>query len=207
MDQASHLVRRGRDQRLGEPDAFLGQLADDVERLVTLLGLEAIDREDDLGDRRVLLSQDFGVLLTRREDDLIKLNGSGDRVLRDLDGIGVVKFESDLGDRPVPREPSLTDPAEDVPADGPMRKSDHAFLFGTLGLGMSGTVAVGAVVELADQLHWPVEGIETSLAMVTDMHHAAAGGAIAIDDVEVPGGEVEVLGPGESHGVALRAET
>ena len=38
---------------------------------------------------------------------------------------------------------------------------------GPLGLGMSGTVAVGALVELANQLHWPVEGIETSLAMVT----------------------------------------
>src|SRR2546423_11821814 len=37
-DQASHLVRRGRDQGFGEPDAFLGQLADDVERLVTFSG-------------------------------------------------------------------------------------------------------------------------------------------------------------------------
>jgi hypothetical protein len=42
-------------------------------------------------------------LLARREDDLIEPNGSGDRVLRDLDGIGVVEFEPDLGDRPVPR--------------------------------------------------------------------------------------------------------
>jgi hypothetical protein len=88
-----------------------------------------------------------------------------------------------------------------------MREGDHAFLFGALGLGMSGAVGVGAVVELADQLHGPVEGIEASLAMVTDMHHAAAGGAIAIDNVEIPGGEFEVLGPGESHRVALRAET
>ncbi len=172
---------------------------------MTFLGLEAIDREDDLGDRRVLLPQDFGVLLTRREDDLIKPNGSGDRVLRDFDGIRVVEFESDLRDRPVPREPSLTDPAEDVPPDGPMRKGDHDFLFRTLGLGMSGTVAVGAVVELADQLHRPVEGMETSLAMVTDMHHAAAEGTITIDDIEFPGSEFKILGPGESHGVALRA--
>ena len=63
------------------------------------------------------------------------------------------------------------------------------------------------MVELADQFHGPVEGIEASLAMVTDMHHATAGGAIAFDDVEIPGGEFQVLGPGESHGVALRAET
>src|SRR5207248_1021684 len=56
-DQAAHLVRRGRDQRFGEPGAFLGQLADDVERLVALLGLEAIDREDDLVDRSILRQQ------------------------------------------------------------------------------------------------------------------------------------------------------
>jgi hypothetical protein len=88
-----------------------------------------------------------------------------------------------------------------------MREGDQAFLLGTLGPGRSGTVGVGAVVELADQFPGPVEGIEASLAMVTDMHHATAGGAIAFEDVEIPGGEFQVLGPGESHGVALRAET
>jgi hypothetical protein len=86
-----------------------------------------------------------------------------------------------------------------------MRKSDHAFLLRALGLGMSGTERVGAVVELANQLHWSVEGIETALAMVTDMHPAAAAGTIAFDDIELPGSEFRVLGPGESHGAALRA--
>ena len=85
-----------------------------------------------------------------------------------------------------------------------MGQRDQAFLFGALGLGMSGAVGVGAVVELADQLDGPVEGIEASLAMVTDMHHAAAGGAIAIENIEIPGGEIEILGPGESHRVALQ---
>jgi hypothetical protein len=204
-DQASHLVGRGRDQGFGEPDASLGQLADDVERLVTFLGLESIDRENDLGDRGVLLPQDFGVLLTRSEDDLIEPKVSGDRVIRNLEGIRVVKFGLDLRDGPVPRKSSMTDPAEDVPADGPMRESDHAFLFRTLGFGMSRTVAIGAVIELANQLDWPVERIKTSLAMVTDMHHVAAEGTITLDDIELPGSELNVLGPGESHGAALRA--
>ena len=53
---------------------------------------------------------------------------------------------------------------------------------------------VGTVVELADQFHGPVEGMEASVAMVTDMHHAAAEGAIAIEDVELPGGEIRSLG-------------
>jgi hypothetical protein len=86
-----------------------------------------------------------------------------------------------------------------------MRKSDHGFLLRTLGLGMSGTVAVRAVVELANQLHGPVEGMETSLAMVTDMHPAAARGTIAFEDIKLPGSEFQVLGPGESHGAVLRA--
>ncbi len=47
-DQAPDLVGRSGDQGLGEPDPLLRQLPDDVEGLVSLLGLEAVDREDDL---------------------------------------------------------------------------------------------------------------------------------------------------------------
>jgi hypothetical protein len=86
-----------------------------------------------------------------------------------------------------------------------MRKGDHAFLLRTPGLGMPGTVRVGTVVELAGQLDGPIEGIETSLAMVTDMHPATAGGTVPVDDIELPRGEFHILGPGESHGAALRA--
>ena len=42
-DQASDLVRGGGEQRLGEPDPLPGQLPHDVEGLVPLLGLEAVD--------------------------------------------------------------------------------------------------------------------------------------------------------------------
>ena len=47
-DQASDLVGRRGEQRLGEPDPLAGQFPDDVEGLVPLLGLQAVDREDDL---------------------------------------------------------------------------------------------------------------------------------------------------------------
>ena len=47
-DQASDLVLGGGDQRLGEPHPLPGQLPHDVEGLVSLLGLEAVDAEDDL---------------------------------------------------------------------------------------------------------------------------------------------------------------
>ena len=48
LNQASDLVRGGREQRLGEPDALPGQLPHDIKGLVSLLGLEAVDAEDDL---------------------------------------------------------------------------------------------------------------------------------------------------------------
>ena len=59
-DQASDLVRGRREQRLGEPDPLPGQFPHDVEGLVPLLGLEAVDREDDLIDRFVVPAEDSG---------------------------------------------------------------------------------------------------------------------------------------------------
>ena len=57
LDQASDLVLRCRDQWLGEPHALLGQLPHDVEGLVSLLGLEAVDAEDDLRPGFVVLAE------------------------------------------------------------------------------------------------------------------------------------------------------
>ena len=63
-----------------------------------------------------------------------------DGVIRQLDPVGVEEFGSDLGDGPVPREPAMADPAEDVPADGPMGRGDGRLDLGALGLGMAGTI-------------------------------------------------------------------
>ena len=52
----------------------------------------------------------------------------------------VEEFGSDLGDRPVPRTAAMADPAEDVPADGPLGQSDGDFELGALGLGVPGTM-------------------------------------------------------------------
>jgi hypothetical protein len=100
-DQAPDLVRGGGEQRLGEPDPFLGQLPDDVEGLVPLLGLEAVDREDDLPGRLVLPPEGLGVLLPCGEHHLIMVDVPSDRVLRETDAIVVPEFASDLGDGPV----------------------------------------------------------------------------------------------------------
>jgi hypothetical protein len=56
-DQASDLVLGRRDQWLSEPHALLVQLPHDVEGLVSLLGLEAVDRENDLRHGFVLSAE------------------------------------------------------------------------------------------------------------------------------------------------------
>ena len=98
-DQPSDLVGRRGDQGLGEPHALLGQLPHDVEGLVPLLGLEAVDGEDDLLDRFVLPAEQLGVLLTRGEHDLVTSDVLLDGVFRELDPVVVQEFGLDLGDR------------------------------------------------------------------------------------------------------------
>jgi hypothetical protein len=85
-----------------EPDPLLGQLPDDVEGLVPLLGLEAVDREDELGDRSVVPPQGLGVLLPCGEHHLIMVDVPGEGVIRETDARVVAEFALDLGDRPVP---------------------------------------------------------------------------------------------------------
>ena len=64
-DQAADLGRGGGEQRLGKPDSLLGQLADDVEGLVPLLRLDAVDAEDEIRHRVVLSAERLGILLPR----------------------------------------------------------------------------------------------------------------------------------------------
>src|SRR3954449_2945065 len=93
----------------------------------------------------------------------------------------------------------MPDPAEDVPADGPARRGDGDLEFGALGLDVAGTGGVGAVIEPAEQLHRAAEGMEATVAVVTDVHHPPAGRAIAVDDVEFPRGEIRIRGPFVGH--------
>jgi hypothetical protein len=76
-----------------------------------------------------------------------------DGLVGELDRVGINEFVSDLGNRPMLGEPSMSDLAEDVPANRPTRRSDGRFKFRTCGLGVSGTAGVRTMVELADQLY------------------------------------------------------
>ena len=100
-DQASDLVLRGREQRLGEPHPLPGQLPHDVEGLVPLLGLEAVDAEDDLRRGFVVSPQGLGVLLPCREHGLVTSDVLVDGIVGELDLVVVPEFGLDQGDRHV----------------------------------------------------------------------------------------------------------
>jgi hypothetical protein len=41
--------------------------------------------------------------------------------------------------------------------------------------------------------------MEVAVAVIADLHHAAAGWAVTIEDIEFPEGEIGILGPGVRH--------
>ena len=53
----------------------------------------------------------------------------------------------------------------------------------------------------ADQFDRPAQRDEVAVAMVTDVHHPRAGGAVPVEDVQLTEGEVRILGPDMRHGV------
>src|SRR5215213_521447 len=99
----------------------------------------------------------------------------------------------------------MSDPAKDVPADRPVRWSDGDFEFRALGLGVTGTGGIGAVVELAKQLHRAFEGMKTARAVIADVHHPTTDRAIAVEDVEFPGCKIGIRRPLVRHPTDLPA--
>src|SRR6185437_10217398 len=116
----------------------------------------------------------------------------------------VQEFGSDQGDRHVARAASMPDPAGDVPTYRHLGQSDGDLEFGTLGPGVSRTGRIGTAVELADQLHRTVQGMDAARAMIADVHHPTTGRTVAIKDVEFPESEIRVRRPLVSHPAQLR---
>src|SRR5208282_6623018 len=73
-----------------------------------------------------------------------------------------------------------------------------------LGLGVPWAIRIGAVIELADEFDWAFKGIEMAIAMIADMHHAPARGAIPVQHVKFPESEVGVGWPAVGHCIDLR---
>ena len=104
----------------------------------------------------------------------------------------------------MPRAAPMADPAEDVPADGPIGRCDGRFDLGALGPGMSGTLGIRTMIELADQFHRPFEGVKVAIAVIADLHPAATGRAVAIEDVELPRCEIGIRRPSIRHRADLQ---
>ena len=137
-----------------------------------------------LVDLNVLMAQGLRVLLTRSQHDLVVIYVIADGVVGEFDPPGIDEFVSDLGNRPMTREPSMSNPAKDVPADRPMRWSNARFDFGTRGLDVSGTARVGTMVELADQFHRTFECVNVARPVIANIHSTSADRAVAINNVE-----------------------
>jgi hypothetical protein len=63
----------------------------------------------------------------------------------------------------------MPDPAEDIPTDRHLGQSEGDLEFGTLGFGMPRTGPIGTVVELADQLHRTVQGVDAAIPVIADV--------------------------------------
>jgi hypothetical protein len=161
--------------------------------------LQAVDREDDLWDRSVLSPQGLEVLLSRGKHDLIPLDVPGDGVFRELDVVFVLELGSNLRDRPVTCAPSMSDPAENIPPDCHLGQGDGDLKLRALGLQAAWTGGVRAVIEPAEQFNRSIKGMKAAISMVTDVHHAPTAGAITLDNVEFPRGEIRLLGPQVRH--------
>ena len=113
--------------------------------------------------------------------------------------VRVLELGSDVGNRHVTRTPAMSDPAEDVPANRPVRWGDRGLQFGALRLGVAGTGPIRAVVQLADQLHRAFEGVKAAVSVVADMHPASTDRTGAVENVEFPVREIGILGPLVRH--------
>src|SRR5512135_2485141 len=99
----------------------------------------------------------------------------------------------------------MADPTQDVPPDGPLGQRDSDFEFRAFRLGVAGAAGSGAVVELADQLDRTFQGVDAAVPVITDIHHAPADRTSAIEDIEVPEGDIPILRPGVRHPANLQA--
>ena len=148
----------------------------------------------------VVPAEGLGVLLPCGEHHLVAADVPGDRVFARADAVVVEEFGSDLGDRPVARTAAMTDPAEDIPADGPLGQGDGDFESrGSWSWRARGSRDRGSGRACRAARRAPGGYGTAAIAVVTDVHHPPAGRAVPIEDVEFPEGEVGLLGPVVGH--------
>src|SRR5262245_23769914 len=93
----------------------------------------------------------------------------------------------------------MSDPTEDVPRDHFLGQGDGDFELGALGLGVAEACGIGGAVQLADQLHGTGEGMNATVTVGANVHHASAGRTITLQDPEFPKSQIGVDGPSARH--------
>ena len=134
-----------------------------------LFRLEAIDGQDQGIDMLVGFGQQRRILLPCRDHELIALYIVREGILGQHDLIRVAQLQAQLRNGPVPGEPAMSKPAEDIPADGPMRQGELRFRQRAEGPVRAGTFGNGAMDQLADQRDRPIEGVDAMEAVIADL--------------------------------------
>ena len=156
----------------------------------------------------VLSAEDLGVLLPRREHDLVTSDVLGDGIFGELDRVVVQEFGLGSGGSPCGGNSVDVRSSRRRPSRSPSwGRAMVISSSGLLVLACPGQSGIGAVVELADQFHRAVEGMEAAIAVVADVHHPSTGRTVAVEDVEFPEGEIGIRRPVVSHPADLHAMT
>ena len=135
---------------------------------MALLGLQAVDAEDDPRRAAVGQSEIVRILLSGGEDRLVAGYVAFYGVLRAVDLIGVLELLADLRYAPVPCDAALTNPGEHVPADAQARGRHDELGARADGVSACRTLGVHAVGEFGDDVKGAIEDIHVAVAMIAD---------------------------------------
>jgi len=198
-DEAADLVGAAGQEGLGEPHALVAEFADDVEGLVALLGLEAVDGQDQVIDVAVSLGEGGGVLVPSGNHAAVALQVVGEGVVGEADVVGVSQFGLQLGDGPVPGEAAEAEPAEQVPGNHPPGQGDLGLGQGADGATAQRAGAVGAVGQFAHQFQRARQRMHPVEAVVAHRQPTAALLAALLLHRQHPTLELRLRRPTEPH--------
>src|SRR6516165_924912 len=95
----------------------------------------------------------------------------------------------------MPRTPAVADPKKDIPPNRHLGWCDRDFEFRTLCLEVARARGIGAMVQLANQLHRPLKRMKPMVAVVADVHQPSADRTVAIKNIEFPRRKIRVFRP------------
>jgi len=123
-------------------------------------------------------------LAAGRQHLLAAVHGRLDSVVGPANLLRVRQCGTDLPDRPVAGKASLAQPTYHIPTEHPPRHRERGLRFGTHGPRVSRAHTLGAMGECTDDVDGPVQGPQTTMAMITYGQGAAARSAPPILDFQ-----------------------